>query len=159
MHVVLEDCHYFVLVEEGNPVEQSVQEPFRVFVESIAYTVYGHMVVNKFDLLSTFLESFFDKIFLDAVERVEIAWVQDGVADLSPLEIEKTPPIFHIRHPINDLSIFTPSELLREVFEEGSRVEGDIGVWELVKSGIVIAKGKYKGDNIANLIWYHFHLL
>ena len=73
MHVVLEDCHYFVLVEEGHPVEQSVQEPLRVFVESIAYAVYGYMVVNKFDLFSTLFEGFFDEIFLDAVERVEVA--------------------------------------------------------------------------------------
>lgn len=159
MHMILENCHHFVLIEEGDPVEQSVQESLRVFVESIANAVDGYMVVNKFDLFSTLFKGFFDEIFLDAVERVEIAWIQDGVTDLSPFEIEETPPIFHIGHPINYLSIFTPLELLREVFEEGSRVKGDIGMRELVKSSIVISKGKYKRDNIANLIRNHFHLL
>ena len=71
--MVLEDCHHFVLIEEGNPVEQSVQKSLWVFVESIANTVDGYMVVNKFDLFSTLLESLFDEIFLDAVERVEVA--------------------------------------------------------------------------------------
>ena len=159
MHVVLEDCHHFVLIEEGNPVEQSVQKSLWVFVESIANTVDGYMVVNKFDLFSTLLESFFDEIFLDAVERVEVAWIQNGVADLPPLEIEETPSIFDIRHSINDLSIFVPFELLREVLEEGSRVESDIGLRELVQSGVVISKGENKRHNIANLIRNHFHLL
>ena len=73
MHMILENCHHFVLIEEGDPVEQSVQESLRVFVESIANAVDGYMVVNKFDLFSTLFKGFFDEIFLDAVERVEIA--------------------------------------------------------------------------------------
>ena len=78
---------------------------------------------------------------------------------MPPLEIEETPSIFDIRHSINDLSIFIPFELLREVLEEGSRVESDIGLRELVQSGVVISKGENKRHNIANFIRNHFHLL
>lgn len=49
MHMILEHSHDFVVIEERYPMKESIQKSLRIPIESLAYTVDGHMVVNKFD--------------------------------------------------------------------------------------------------------------
>jgi hypothetical protein len=82
MHVVLENRHYSVLVEKGHPVEESVKEPLRIFVKSLAGTVNWHMIVDKLDLLLIGLEGLLDKLFLYSIETMKISAIQNHIANL-----------------------------------------------------------------------------
>ena len=77
-------------------------------------------IIDKFDLMFAFLESFPHKIFLDTVKRVEITRIKDSIADLSPSKIQETPSIFDSWDSVNYLILLVSFELLWEIFEESS---------------------------------------
>ena len=64
MHVILEDCHNFVFIEVGNPVEESVEISGGVSVEGLAGGIDGHVVVGKFDFMFILFESTYHELFL-----------------------------------------------------------------------------------------------
>lgn len=56
-------------------MEQCVQKPFRIFIKTLAYTVYGYMIVNKFNLALVGFESLFNELLLVAIETMKISSV------------------------------------------------------------------------------------
>ena len=78
------------------------------------------MIIDKFDLMFAFLESFPHKIFLYTVKRVEITRIKDSIANLSPSKIQKAPSIFDSWDSVNYLILLVSFELLWEIFEESS---------------------------------------
>lgn len=126
MYVVLEDSHHSVFVKKGHPVKERIKEPLRIFVKALAGTVNRYMIVHKFDLLLIGLEGVLDELFLDSIKPMKIPAIQDCIAYLRPLEVQEASPILDFRHSIYDASSCITFELLREVLEESSGVEGDI---------------------------------
>jgi hypothetical protein len=118
MNVVLKDCHHSVFIEKRNPVEKSVEKPFWIFIKSFANTINRNVIVDKFDLIFVCLKSLPHKLFLESVEPVQVASIQDHVTDLSPPEMQKTFSVFHSRNPIHYFSSLISLELLGEVLEK-----------------------------------------
>jgi len=55
VHVILKNCHDFVLIEVRYPVEESIEITGRIFVKGLAHRVYWYVVVNKFNFVSILL--------------------------------------------------------------------------------------------------------
>ena len=87
MHVIFKDSHDSVVVEERYPMEERIQKSLRISIESLADTVNGHMIVYKFDAIFTWLKNLADEVLLETIKTVQIAWIENHVGDLSPLEI------------------------------------------------------------------------
>ena len=62
--MILEDCHHFVFVKVGHPVEQCVKISGRVSVECLANTIDGNMVVDKLYLVFVCFKRFDHELFL-----------------------------------------------------------------------------------------------
>lgn len=62
--MVFKGCHYFVLIEIGDPMEQSVQVTSRVPIERLTSRIYRNMIVDKLNLISILFESIDHIIFL-----------------------------------------------------------------------------------------------
>lgn len=64
MHMIFKGCHYFVLIEIRDPMEQSVQVTSRVPIERLTSRIYRNMIVDKLNLISILFESIDHIIFL-----------------------------------------------------------------------------------------------
>ena len=73
MDMVLKHSHDFIIVEERYPMEEGIQKSLWISIESLAYTVDGDVVVDKFNTIFTRLKDITDKLLLDTIETVQIA--------------------------------------------------------------------------------------
>lgn len=126
VYMIFKDSHDLELVEEGNPMEESIQKPFRIFIELFANTINRHMIVHKLNLLLVSLECLPHKLFLKSIKTMNIPCIENSVTDLSPFEMQKASSLFNRRHSINYCSCFVSIKLLREVFEESSAIESNV---------------------------------
>lgn len=70
MNMIFKDCHYFVFIEKWDPMEQSIQEPFWIFVKSLADTIDRDMVVDKFNLIFACLECLPHELLLETIKSM-----------------------------------------------------------------------------------------
>lgn len=75
MHVIFKDSHDSVVVEERYPMKEGIQKSLRISIESLAHTVDRYMIVHEFDTIFTWLEYLTDKVLLETIKTVEIAWI------------------------------------------------------------------------------------
>ena len=64
MNVILKDSHHLVLIEVWDPVEQGVEVPLIVSVETLAAGVDRHMIMDEFCFLGGHLQKVNQEVFL-----------------------------------------------------------------------------------------------